>query len=55
MTTGITIKHFWGRHVGVGVAMAATALTNSTLYLREIIHQYEAGKQDDLADEVLTQ
>ncbi|WQH35080.1 YccS family putative transporter [Salinicola sp. LHM] len=29
--------------------VAATALTNSTLYLREIIHQYEAGKQDDLA------
>ncbi|WP_110673837.1 YccS family putative transporter [Salinicola sp. RZ23] len=29
--------------------VASTALANSTAYLREIIHQYESGKQDDLA------
>ncbi len=29
--------------------VAATALSRSSDYLREIVHQYESGKQDDLA------
>ncbi|WP_232822164.1 YccS family putative transporter [Salinicola sp. CR57] len=29
--------------------VAGAALTGSSAYLREIVHQYEAGKQDDLA------